>query len=466
MIPSENKTHYKENRIETTSAIPLDNISHNSTQTFDDRFQKSYIRYQSKDRKLHERSRGRSRSRDRSDRKCIPSLTPTRTRPKRESGWDVFPHQMTEYQERNPGTIMTPQTNNTSTGLTPPGPVSQKTRHARRSYIGNLPDGCTDNEIRDFLTGALTAIGGVTMPGEPVLSIYINRDKKFAFVEFRSVEECSNCMALEGTLWRGSQLRVRRPNDYNPAEAASLGPTTPNSILNLEAIGLGNTGSIIQHDKDDSCDRIFIGGLPHFLTEDQVLDILKPFGNIKAFDLVRDRTTGKSKGYGFCVYTESSVTDEACNALNGFKLGERSLTVKRALAGQQETSKNVTEQIQRQQQKAIELFTELHKKELQDMGRPTCFIVLVDCLVPDDLTDHHEFKDIFEDMQTMFFKYGLVRDIRIPLPGERGCGKVIVEYDNVSQAATARQAIDGKPFNGKPVVAQFLGAADFAAENY
>merc|ERR1712224_892850 len=167
----------------------------------------------------------------------IPSLTPPRLRQRRESGWDIFPHQLVEYQERNPGTIMAAIPTNNTVGVSPSGPVSQKTRHARRSYIGNLPDGCTDNEIRDFFTGALTAIGGVTMPGEPVLSIYINRDKKFAFIEFRSVEECSNCMAFEGILWRGSQLRIRRPNDYNPA-AASLGPTTPNSNLNLEAIGL------------------------------------------------------------------------------------------------------------------------------------------------------------------------------------------------------------------------------------
>lgn len=181
--------------------------------------------------KSFENHRKCSSSREITDKKRprIPSLTPPRTRPRLESGWDVFPHQtkIIEYQERNPGTIMTAIPTNPSVGASLSGPISQKTRHARRSYIGNLPDGCTDNEIRDFFTGALSAIGGVTMPGEPVLSIYINRDKKFAFVEFRSVEECSNCMALEGTLWRGSQLRIRRPNDYDPTEAVSLGSTTP-----------------------------------------------------------------------------------------------------------------------------------------------------------------------------------------------------------------------------------------------
>lgn len=34
----------------------------------------------------------------------------------------------------------------------------------------------------------------------------------------------------------------------------------------------------------------------------QVLDILKPFGEISKFDLIKDKATGKSKGYAFVIY--------------------------------------------------------------------------------------------------------------------------------------------------------------------
>lgn len=54
-----------------------------------------------------------------------------------------------------------------------------------------------------------------------------------------AVEETSNAMALDGIMFEGVSVRVRRPNDYNPAAAASLGPSTPNPNLNLAAIGLG-----------------------------------------------------------------------------------------------------------------------------------------------------------------------------------------------------------------------------------
>lgn len=36
--------------------------------------------------------------------------------------------------------------------------------------------------------------------GDAVVNVYINHEKKFAFVEMRSVEEASNAMALDGII--------------------------------------------------------------------------------------------------------------------------------------------------------------------------------------------------------------------------------------------------------------------------
>ena len=53
-----------------------------------------------------------------------------------------------------------------------------------------------------------------------------------------AVEEASNAMALDGIMFEGVTVRIRRPADYNPAAAAALGPSMPNPNLNLAAIGL------------------------------------------------------------------------------------------------------------------------------------------------------------------------------------------------------------------------------------
>lgn len=46
----------------------------------------------------------------------------------------------------------------------------------------------------------------------------------------------------------------------------------------------------------DAADRVFVGGLPYYLNEEQCRELLSSFGPLKAFDLVKDRETGQSKG--------------------------------------------------------------------------------------------------------------------------------------------------------------------------
>ena len=61
----------------------------------------------------------------------------------------------------------------------------------------------------------------------------------------------------------------------------------------------------------DSPHKVFLGGLPNYLNEDQVKELLTSFGQLRAFNLVKDSATGLSKGYAFCEYVDVSITDQA-----------------------------------------------------------------------------------------------------------------------------------------------------------
>jgi splicing factor U2AF subunit len=214
--------------------------------------------------------------------------------------------------------------------IQPQAMTQQATRHARRVYVGGLPPTANEHTVAVYFNQVMAAVGGNTAgPGDAVLNVYINHDKKFAFVEMRSVEEASNAMALDGIMFEGAPVKVRRPTDYNPSLAAALGPSQPNPNLNLAAVGLtpGSAGGL------EGPDRIFVGGLPYYFTEAQVRELLESFGPLRGFDLVKDRETGNSKGYAFCVYQDLNVTDIACAALNGIKMGDKTLTVRRANQG-------------------------------------------------------------------------------------------------------------------------------------
>lgn len=159
-------------------------------------------------------------------------------------------------------------------------------------------------------------------------------------------------------------MKVRRPSDYNPSLAAALGPSQPNPELNLAAVGLslGAAGAL------EGPDRIFVGGLPYYFTESQIRELLESFGPLRGFNLVKDRETGNSKGYAFCVYQDPAVTDIACAALNGIKMGDKTLTVRRAIQGAaQPRPEQETILLHAQQQVALQVTPKPKKLKIKNL---------------------------------------------------------------------------------------------------
>ena len=72
---------------------------------------------------------------------------------------------------------------------------------------------------------------------------------------------------------------------------------------------------------------IFTGGLPYDLTEGDVVCVFSQYGEIVHINLIRDHTTGKSKGFGFICYEDQRSTILAVDNLNGMKLLGRSVRV-------------------------------------------------------------------------------------------------------------------------------------------
>ncbi|XP_027092020.1 splicing factor U2af large subunit B-like isoform X2 [Coffea eugenioides] len=341
--------------------------------------------------------------------------------------------------------------------------TQQATRHARRIYVGGLPPTANEQSIATFFSHVMSAIGGNTAgPGDAVVNVYINHEKKFAFVEMRSVEEASNAMALDGIIFEGAPVKVKRPTDYNPSLAATLGPSQPNPNLNLNAVGLnpGSAGGL------DGPDRIFVGGLPYYFTEGQIRELLESFGPLRGFDLVKDRETGNSKGYAFCVYQDLSVTDIACAALNGIKMGDKVLTVKRA---SQSTAQPKPEQesvlLQVQQHIALQ------KLMLQPGTAATKVLCLTQVVTADELRGDEDYADILEDMRLECGKFGTLLNLVIPRPNPNGdptpgVGKVFLEYADVESAAKARQGLHGRKYDGNQAVAVFYPENRFSQGDY
>jgi RNA recognition motif-containing protein len=76
--------------------------------------------------------------------------------------------------------------------------------------------------------------------------------------------------------------------------------------------------------------NIYVGNLAYSVTEDELRNAFSEFGEVSSVNLIIDRGTGQSKGFGFVEMPDNSEADEAIKALNGVPLNGRSIKVNQA----------------------------------------------------------------------------------------------------------------------------------------
>ncbi len=81
----------------------------------------------------------------------------------------------------------------------------------------------------------------------------------------------------------------------------------------------------------DGMKNIFVGNLDFSATEDEVRALFEEFGAVERAAIIRDRDTGRSRGFGFVEMTVNSEADSAIASLNGRDLNGRALKVNEAL---------------------------------------------------------------------------------------------------------------------------------------
>ncbi|EGV32449.1 MULTISPECIES: RNA recognition motif domain-containing protein [Thiorhodococcus] len=76
--------------------------------------------------------------------------------------------------------------------------------------------------------------------------------------------------------------------------------------------------------------RIYVGNLPYSVTDDDLRTIFSEFGELAAAEVIKDKFSGQSKGFGFVDMPSNSDADAAIKALNESDMKGRKLTVNEA----------------------------------------------------------------------------------------------------------------------------------------
>ncbi len=167
-------------------------------------------------------------------------------------------------------------------------------RQSKRLFVHNIPPSATDESIINFFNLQLNGLN-VVSSADPCISAQISKDRSFALLEFKNPSEATIALASDGIMMEdndnmetsngttngGSQgLSIRRPKDY----------IVPSVDLDEEY-----QEGVISPVVPDTPNKISIANLLVSLTDEQVIELLVAFGQLKAFVLVKDNSTEESR---------------------------------------------------------------------------------------------------------------------------------------------------------------------------
>lgn len=240
-----------------------------------------------------------------------------------------------------------------------------------------------------------------------VASVKVIRNKQtgqpegYGFIEFRSRAGAESALQA-----------------YNGAQMPS---TEQNFRLNWATLGAG------ERKMDDTPDyTIFVGDLAADVSDYILQDTFKNvYPSVKGAKVVTDRTTGRSKGYGFVRFGDESEQMRAMSEMNGVVCSSRPMRI-----GPAATKKAVGGGLQKAPYQAAQ-----GSQGESDPNNTTIFVGGLDPNVSDDV------------LRQTFGQFGELVHVKIPV-GKR-CG--FVQFANRACAEQALALLNGTPLGGQNI---------------
>jgi len=76
--------------------------------------------------------------------------------------------------------------------------------------------------------------------------------------------------------------------------------------------------------------KLYVGNLSYEVTEEDLRQAFEPFGQIESAVIIKDKVSGRSKGFGFVEFSSQGDGQSAIDGLNGQELKGRTINVNEA----------------------------------------------------------------------------------------------------------------------------------------
>jgi RNA recognition motif-containing protein len=73
--------------------------------------------------------------------------------------------------------------------------------------------------------------------------------------------------------------------------------------------------------------KLFIGNLPYSTTEEELRNLFSQAGNVTSVSIIKDRDTGRSRGFAFIEMANQSEAENAIKMFNSYEMDNRPIKV-------------------------------------------------------------------------------------------------------------------------------------------
>ena len=385
--------------------------------------------------------------------------------------------------------------------------VDPTTKILRELYFGNVQGGdpMTDQNLKAFIEECFTVGKLLIMSGCPVQKV--RSSQKFAFVEFRSIQETNNAMNLHGSYFNGKVISVARTKTYTGPYTKSVtwseftkrriqeDPSLEGKFPGIPPPGVDLSTTVQDHSNAPGSTRrfreLYLGGHPENITSDQLKQFIEQAmlqtGLVKTQNCVKAvRMCGK---FSFVEFEDLDSCAMALN-LSGIPLLESVLRFSRpksydgVITQHGDWNEVCTLGIDGLKKKYPGMLPSTANQfpihaplPIPIMGGgvvpaaskmpSTRILQLSNMCTEEELKDDAEYADILEDVKDEMSKSGEVLSVKIPRPQDESVNKetiglIYVEFKRTDDAVKALGTVQGRTFNGKPVGTYYYPEADFA----
>lgn len=386
----------------------------------------------------------------------------------------------------------------------------------REIYVGNLPSGLNEAVLKELFIQILQGCEDFnTASGPIVLNVQLCGGGQYAFIEFRDEECCETAMQFGGMVLSGKSLKINHPNGYVPQNYPVRKFKPPQELLHrfgLAAVAqpLSGTGpsllpgvaGAVRLD-NKKARELYVGNLCVGVVNAQMLKelftapllTLPGSGGEDASNLappVLDVRLDAGGKFSFLEFRDESLATMALQLFNGMELCGRNMVVARPSGyvptpGSSEAAAAGVGPPPGAS--AASAASQLLAGLVPNVGAPGGLAAagaaaaaailppaissgpppsrklrLDNMFTSDQLepSQEEDFQECVEDIRSECERFGEISSFAVPRPHDlqghpaEAAGQCFVVYASVASSAKAREALDGRDFDGRAVKASYM----------